>query len=118
MALFRMGLLSEPLCSDIEPFMQQHSAKFFQNLEQADISSVVADTVRQAYTGRGAHSRTLDNPMNVASRSLSDTAGPSQLAHTEYRDFFDRILLSFRCHFFQHHGRWLLRCPSLGLMSR
>jgi len=57
--------------------------------DQADISSVVADTVRQAYTGIGARPRTLDNPVDVGLRSLSDTAGPSKPAHTEFSDFFD-----------------------------
>jgi len=86
---FSYEAASEPLGSDIEPFMQRHSAKFFQNLDQADVSSVVADTARQAYTGVGACPRTLDNPVDVGSRSLSDTAGPSQPAHTEFSDFFD-----------------------------
>jgi len=75
---FSYGAASEPLASDIEPLMQRHSANFFQNLDQADISSVVADTVRQAYTGVGACPRTLDNPVDVVSRPFSDTAGPSQ----------------------------------------
>jgi len=69
--------------------MQRHSAKFFQNFDQADVSSVVADTVRQAYTGVDARPRTLDNPVDVVSRPFSDTAGPSQPVHTEFSDFFD-----------------------------
>ena len=67
---FSYGAESEPLGFDIEPLMQRHPAKFFQNLYQADVSSVVADTARQAYTGVGAHPRTLDNPVDVTSRSL------------------------------------------------
>jgi len=31
----------------------------------------------------------VDNPVDVVSRPLSDTAGPSQPAHTEFSDFFD-----------------------------
>ena len=85
---FSYGAASEPLGSDIEPLMQRHSAKFFPNLDQADVSSVVADTVRQAYTGLGARPQTPDNCMDVASRPLSDTAGPSQPAHTEFSDCF------------------------------
>jgi len=50
---------------------------------------VVADTVRQVYTGVGAHPRTLDNNVDVVSRPFSDTAGPSQPALTEFSDFFD-----------------------------
>jgi len=62
---FSYGAASKPVGSDVEPVMQRYLAKFFQNLEQADISSVVADTVGQAYTGVGANPRTLDNHVDV-----------------------------------------------------
>jgi len=93
---FSYGAVSEPLGSDIEPLMERQSAKFFQNLERADI----ADTARQAYAGVGARPRTRKDPRHVASRPPSDTAGPTKPAHTEYRDFFniEPDTPVFKCH--------------------
>ena len=65
--------------------MERQPAKFFQNLEQVNL----ADTASQAYAGTGARPRTPDNPGDVEPRPLSDRAGPSRPALTEYREFFD-----------------------------
>ena len=40
-------------------------------------------------TGVGTRPRTPDNPRDVESRPLSDTAGPGRPTHTGYSDFFD-----------------------------
>jgi len=41
---FSYGVASEPVGSDIEPLIREQTAKFYQNLDQANVSAAVADT--------------------------------------------------------------------------
>ena len=77
---FSYRVPSEPLGSDIEPWMRARSTKFYENLGQLDALGAVADTARQLTPGLGAHPRTSET---------SGDAGLSQPTSVDLRECFD-----------------------------
>jgi len=77
---FSYGAPSEPLGSDIEPWIRARSTKFYENLGQLDVVGAVADTARQLTPGLGARPRTSET---------SGDASPSQPTSVDLQEFFD-----------------------------